>query len=120
MDIGTADCQRVGLTGYNAVCATAIEVATDNLIMTTTHNTDDTTVAIAALGMADGQVLYLAVLTVNEVQAVRVAGIHLDTGILLAADDEIAEILQRELLSVVGIFTDNNRNLPTTFGNRHP
>ena len=93
VDIGTTDCQCVSLTGYDAVSTAAIEITVGNINMMTARHTDDTTIAIAAFGMADRQILHLTVFTVYEVQAEGLAGIHLNAGVLLTTDDEVTEVL---------------------------
>lgn len=107
MDIGLGNQQVTGLPRDDAIGATAIEIAGNNGIVAATLHTDDTTVAVASFGMADGQVLHLTTAAVHETQAEGIAGIDLDTGIMLTADHKVAHILEHQLLTIVAIFADD-------------
>ena len=109
------------LAGHNTISTTAIEVAVEYKDSASPLNTDDATVAIATLRMADGEILHDTALTVHETQTEGISGIDLNTGVVLATNGKATEILQRELLTIVGIFADDNRLVTTiAFDNSHP
>ena len=120
VNIGTGNRQHIGFVGHNAISAATIEVAGSDSIPSAARHSYDATVAIAAFGMTDGQVMDHTAHTVNQIQAERITGFHLDAGIVLATNDKILEVLQYKLLAVVDKLADDDGLIATTLDIRSP
>ena len=71
--------------------------------------------------MSDGEVVDFAVLAIDEIDAVGVAGIDLDTGIPLTLDDQALHVEQCQLTAVGLALADHQRCEPRIVGGyRHP
>lgn len=111
MDIGVSQIEVGGLNQVEAVGTTAIEVAVLHHVHTSALDTDDTTRAVATFGMADGEILHLAVVAVDEIEAVGVTGINLDARVLSALDNQATHIDECQLPAIGLTFTDHKRFL---------
>ena len=120
VDIGTGDRQRTCLTSHDAIGAASIEVARNDRVVTTARHADDSTFAGSSLGMADGEVLHLTAGTIDEIETEGIACIDLDAGVVLSTNDEIAEVLQRELVTITTGFADDSWSTASTLCARRP
>ena len=117
---GTTDAQVPRLVGHQSVSAAAVEVAVGDGVVAASGEAYHAAVAVATLGMPDGEVLYAAVGAVHEVQAEGVAGIHLDAGVPLPSDGEVLEVLQCQLLAVAAVVAHDGGLLTAALGDGHP
>ena len=107
---GRTDHREVGgLDQVEAIGTTTVEVTVLHQVLSSASHTNDTTRAIAAFSMADRQVLHLTMVTVDEIEAIGITGIDLDTGVAFALDNQTREVQQRQLTTIRLRFTDHHR-----------
>jgi hypothetical protein len=107
VDIGAEYGQTFGLTCYQSIGTTTIEVARNDIVVFTAHHSYHPTLAGTSFGMPNSKVFDFAILAIDEIEAVCIARLNLNAGVLPSADDEVFEVLQRQLMTVTTRFTND-------------
>ena len=107
MDLTGIEREAVGTVDIETIGAAAIEVTVNDHVSPSSLHADDTTLTVAPLGMADGEVAHRTLLAVYETQAESIAWLHHDARVLLTLDNQLLHIDQRQLTTIEYLLADH-------------